>query len=289
MEALFPELTPFRRDTIRLHPRPGRPSPHDSSVGGPLLWPAEEIWPVCRQEHYLRTFSGERYYDESEVYLVPIVQIHRKDVPALPFPEGRDLLQVMWCPFQHVGLYCPEPRVFWRDSRTVEHVAEAPSPDENAPEQHIPRPCVIHPETVQEYPSQDLPKEIKNALRNRFEKIEEEKGWSYHYHLSEVPGIKLGGYPGWTQDPLWPECQWCERQMEHLLTVSSWEYDGESWRTWLPAEDRETDSGEEGWRAHWNKDAHSPTGMTLGDAGGVYIFECRSCPERPMDYRFDCS
>jgi hypothetical protein len=142
---------------------------------------------------------------------------------------------------------------------------------------------------VQEYPSWDLPKEIKKALRNRFEKIEEEQGWSYHYHLSEVPGIKLGGYPGWTQDPLWPECQWCERQMEHLLTISSWEYDGESWRTWLPVEDRGTDSGEEGWRAHWNKDAHSPTGIMLGDAGGVYIFECRSCPERPMDYRFDCS
>lgn len=45
--AEFPELAGQEHPTVRLHPRPGRPSPQDSSVGGPLLWPAAEPWPRC--------------------------------------------------------------------------------------------------------------------------------------------------------------------------------------------------------------------------------------------------
>ncbi|MEW2267655.1 hypothetical protein AB0913_34660, partial [Streptomyces sp. NPDC047868] len=43
--ALFPQLAPLARTTTRLHPRPGSPTVRDSSVGGPLLWPADEPWP----------------------------------------------------------------------------------------------------------------------------------------------------------------------------------------------------------------------------------------------------
>ncbi|MCU7820692.1 hypothetical protein [Kitasatospora sp. DSM 101779] len=51
VEALFPELAHHRGTTTRLHPRPGRPGVADSSVGGPLLWPADEPWPVCTEPH----------------------------------------------------------------------------------------------------------------------------------------------------------------------------------------------------------------------------------------------
>ncbi|MFI6489763.1 hypothetical protein [Streptomyces sp. NPDC050564] len=60
-EALFPGLDAHRRTTTRLHPRPGKPSVADSSVGGPLLWPADEPWPVCTEPH--RRSSGERPAD----------------------------------------------------------------------------------------------------------------------------------------------------------------------------------------------------------------------------------
>lgn len=50
-EALFPELSAFRRTATRLHPRPGRPGVGDSSIGGPLLWPADEPWPTCAEPH----------------------------------------------------------------------------------------------------------------------------------------------------------------------------------------------------------------------------------------------
>ncbi|WP_326737871.1 hypothetical protein [Streptomyces sp. NBC_01022] len=49
--ALFPQLGPLARTATRLHPRPGSPTVHDSSVGGPLLWPADEPWPYCEEPH----------------------------------------------------------------------------------------------------------------------------------------------------------------------------------------------------------------------------------------------
>ncbi|MEE1751408.1 hypothetical protein [Streptomyces sp. SP18CS02] len=51
IEALFPELAAFRGTTTRLHPRPGRTDASASSVGGPLLWPADEPWPLCTEAH----------------------------------------------------------------------------------------------------------------------------------------------------------------------------------------------------------------------------------------------
>ncbi|MEV7929049.1 hypothetical protein [Kitasatospora sp. NPDC088779] len=51
VEALFPELAAHRGTTTRLHPRPGSPGVTASSVGGPMLWPADEPWPVCGEAH----------------------------------------------------------------------------------------------------------------------------------------------------------------------------------------------------------------------------------------------
>lgn len=49
--ALFPALAAHARSTTRLHPRPGTPAAAHSSVGGPLLWPADEPWPHCDDPH----------------------------------------------------------------------------------------------------------------------------------------------------------------------------------------------------------------------------------------------
>ncbi|WP_406016128.1 hypothetical protein OG520_37675 [Streptomyces sp. NBC_00984] len=51
VETLFPELAAYRGTTTRLHPRPGNPDVSASSVGGPMLWPADEPWPVCTEAH----------------------------------------------------------------------------------------------------------------------------------------------------------------------------------------------------------------------------------------------
>ena len=54
---------------------------HDSSLGGPLLWPLNEPWPVQPGSHF-----GP--YDETPVPAVPLLQLYQRDVAQLPFPEG---------------------------------------------------------------------------------------------------------------------------------------------------------------------------------------------------------
>ncbi|MBD0695464.1 DUF1963 domain-containing protein [Streptomyces sp. CBMA123] len=257
VEELFPELAPFRRETMRLHPRAGRATRGDSSVGGPLLWPAREPWPECPQH------PGSP--------MVAVLQIHRGDIPdVVPFPAGRDLLQVLWCPRPHEGQWVV-PQVCWRSAAEVGEVRQAPPVPADAGYGQLPRPCVVHPELVTEYPSWDLPDELWDALDDRFEQLERETGWNYQDHLSTAPGTKLGGYPGWCQEPQWPDCPDCGTTMDHLLTVESTEEYGPR-QAWTPAEDR---------------DLHPVGAVSLGGLGGVYLFECRSCPGRPFAHRYD--
>lgn len=61
IEGIIPELSEYRGLGTRLHPRPGVPEPDQSSVGGPLLWPADESWPMCTEPHRRR--FGERIAD----------------------------------------------------------------------------------------------------------------------------------------------------------------------------------------------------------------------------------
>jgi hypothetical protein len=83
--ALFPELAPLARTTVRLHPRAGEPTTADSSIGGPLLWPADEPWPTC-PEHTGPWHRG----------LVPAdVRLRRRilaEAWARPRAEGAELL-----------------------------------------------------------------------------------------------------------------------------------------------------------------------------------------------------
>ncbi|WP_030613310.1 hypothetical protein [Streptomyces sclerotialus] len=143
IEQIFPELAAHRATSTRLHPRPGAPKPHDSSIGGPLLWPADEPWPTCQHAHprsrgrrvpdvyreraMLREaenlapgtgFSEEdrallaglreehQVSDVGEtapVPLLPVAQFFTKGVPGLEAPRGTDLVQVLWCPFDGHG------------------------------------------------------------------------------------------------------------------------------------------------------------------------------------------
>src|SRR5262245_64705650 len=86
-----PEFLPLARTTTRLHPCPGYPSPLDSSVGGPLRWPTAEPWPSCSLPHQ---DPADPDVAHGPVPLVPIVQLYARDLPALPFPTGTDLLPV---------------------------------------------------------------------------------------------------------------------------------------------------------------------------------------------------
>ncbi|MGX4732718.1 hypothetical protein [Kitasatospora griseola] len=166
--ALFPELASLARQAVRLHPRPGEPGVHESSVGGPLLWPADEQWPVCTRPHdhwsppvslddvrrsravleaqWLRPReAGENLLDPAQRDLLdrlraghpphagpnpllPVAQLYLRDVPGLTGPEGADLLQVLWCPLDHDDAL-PAAHLVWRDSTGVGALlADPPAP-----------------------------------------------------------------------------------------------------------------------------------------------------------------
>ncbi|MFZ3494760.1 hypothetical protein ACODT5_16330 [Streptomyces sp. 5.8] len=151
--------------------------------------------------------------------MAPIVQVRRVDVPGLPFPEGMDLPQILWRPYAHWTYCYPLPQVYWRGSLASGEVGPTPAPSAaGLPRGWYPAPCVVHPEQVAEYPKDDLAWDLSDALKDRFELLLAETGLRYSSHLADAPGIKLGGYPGWRQEPCWPDRETCGGRMEHLPT-----------------------------------------------------------------------
>ena len=286
VEALFPEVAAYRRDATRLHPRPGEPGVRDSSVGGALLWPAHEPWPHCMHAHPKLGFDPP---PPGPVPLVPVLQLYAADVVDLPFPPGTDLLQLLWCPYDHEPSYAPRPELRWRAADINGPLLARPPRPTGAPDNYLPAPCVLHPERVIEYPQWDLAGPLDEALKERFDRLTEETGWSYWYDLSIAPGIKTGGYPGWTQAPDWPDCDGCGKRMDHLLTIDSAEFDGGSARAWLPEEDRPVVGTIFDLPYEQRHAIQSAPDLMIGDMGGVYVFMCPRCPGQPYAYRSDCS
>lgn len=142
-----------------MHPEPAHPGPYDSSIGGPLAWPADEAWPACPGGHHLKhrpphrpgDVRGERSatafahhggitWDEIPADtawpVLQVMQVYARDVPWYDgFPQGTDVLQVLWCPFQHRyddatvpynGVAGPFVQVFNRDSSGLSGSLPAP-------------------------------------------------------------------------------------------------------------------------------------------------------------------
>jgi hypothetical protein len=175
---VFPPLAPFARTTVRLHPRPDSPTVEQSSMGGPLPWPADEAWPTCDGPEFgdhLDSCPGEPV-----VPLVPVLQLLADDIPELPFPAGTDVLQVLWCPFDHEPWSAPRPELRWRRRADVgARRQEMPVPDEEANPWHVPDPCVIDAERVIEYPTYDLPDAVWSQIRGTVRQVEQDTGWQY--------------------------------------------------------------------------------------------------------------
>lgn len=294
MGYTFPELAEMARTTVRLHPRQGTPNRGDSSMGGPLLWPRDEEWPRCARFDQHSSFSGIDLPTDP-LPLVPVLQMFARDVPEPPFPRGTDLCQVLWCPLDHeYESYAPVVTVLWRDSSSITDPLLQPPPADPAhsEEAYLPDPCVLSPERVTEYPdSNDLPGELRHRIRQWEEEARHD--WRYQYHLSTAPGTKVGGWVSWIQDSIWLTCE-AGHELEHLLTIASWESDGASWKTWTPVEDRR--------RIGWHPSNvngrpvqialvpdQDPADIMIGDAGALYVFTCTRCDHRPVLTLMQCS
>ncbi|MFF4948106.1 hypothetical protein [Streptomyces chattanoogensis] len=290
--ALFPQLAPLARTATRLHPRPGSPTVHDSSVGGPLLWPADEPWPYCDEPHNSRASlwilspddvrllrrgraaaaermrrdpeapewtpedlatekrirAGRPWFD-GPIPLLPVAQLYARDVP-FPCPPDADLLQVLWCPFDHEEAAHPRTSLFWRSFATVAHVLDAPpEPPIVQSADYLPEPCLFSPEQVTEFPNPlELSDELRDQLEDmsRWETIEpalyssyaDDPGELYLNNLCHAPGWKTGGWTRWSPtDPVDRTCPECGTEEVPLLTIASSEWDGGS-GTWIAEEEQ---------------------------------------------------
>ncbi|MFF3018240.1 hypothetical protein [Streptomyces sp. NPDC057939] len=334
--AAFPELGALARTATRLHPRPGMPTWQDSSIGGPLLWPADEPWPYCDLAHDStsdvaladlrlqqrvrasaaafpdgdpqspqhtaeeravldRLHSEETWLDDAwldgPVAMVPLAQLYLRDVPALrpPGRAGADLLQVLWCPFDHPPEhYMPKSMVVWRSAAAVTEILVSPPAPPVVVEEYVPEPCVVAPEQVTEYPSPaDLSKELRERIQDWTSRqaadtaVDGAQGpyseADYASHLSVAPGWKVGGWPSWGYtDPAPRPCSVCGTEREPLLTIASSEWEGAG-RSWIPLEDQaaafSTDARQ--------RDGRKPTRVQIGDCVEQQLYICPTAPEHP--------
>jgi len=297
LEELFPGLSPHARTSTLLHPRWGSPGVEESSVGGPLLWPAGEAWPTCPKEHgagflgeSVARVRADRARKAAEALgrpapatgasggnpleqvaqalahdvpgpmpLLPVAQLYARDVPDLPTRPGTDLLQVLWCPFDHdVDEFCaPSTRLVWRDSTAVNRRALLSDPPEPATvevAEYVPSPCVLHPEQVVEYPpanelyevlDEELCLEIADWCLSQLpdgEKIaavsenEPYENANLYDEIAASSAFKVGGWMIWGSiDPYTVACS-CGAAMTPLMQIGS----GEWWSSagyWTPIED----------------------------------------------------
>jgi hypothetical protein len=326
--ALFPRLAPLARTATRLHPRPGSPTPHDSSVGGPLLWPAGEPWPHCagphtwdgvtpplapEDERQLRRnraaaesrrrrgpeepwatpeeleaekrLSAGRPWPEGPVAMLPVAQLYVRDVPLLrpPGGSGADLLQVLWCPFDHPEH--PATALFWRTAASVTDVLGAPpEPPAMRFGDYLPEPCLLAPEQVTEYPNpMELDKELREELDDwsKWQAAGPDLDASYEVapdelyldQLSVSPGWKAGGWTSWgLTDPVPRTCSECGADAVPLLTIASTEWDGGT-ESWIPEEERANPTP--------TLPGQPPANFTMLVIAGGYRLQLHTCPTSP--------
>jgi hypothetical protein len=292
LEAL-PELANQIATTTRLHPRRGEvPDPAASKIGGLFLWPEDEAWPTMPSQRPKWWTDGQywqwNFPNGTPIELVPVLQLNKKDVPDFPFPEGKDLFQMLWLPLLiEKPPYQGEPYVYWRSTASITKRLSTIPLSPHADLNFVPKPCTLSFERVEEFPDiEDLSDEQQDRLSEwlyslpfpEFENKPNKHNKIYAVYASELstcPSNKLGGHVAWMQYPKWPDCD-CGRKMEHLLTLTDMEVDAGSWRRWLPLEDRDKRHD----RRLANEINNAPDWLLGG--GSIYYFICCHCEAWPM-------
>ncbi|MFF4877973.1 hypothetical protein [Micromonospora sp. NPDC000668] len=196
--------------------------------------------------------------------MVALAQLRAEDVPDLPRPGGADLLQVLWCPFEHSeGPWGPTVKLRWRREAELTDLLAEPPRGEVGTDGYVPRPCRLHPEQVVEYP---YPEELPEDLRRLVDEDEDEE----YVDTFMAPGWKVGGYANWSLTDLGPTpCPRCAGPTTLTLVIDSSERGTERWQP--TRADGEPDD-----------DSYEPTGVVVGRHGALRIFACLTCPDVPF-------
>lgn len=270
--------------------------PLSSKMGWPFYWPEDEPWPVCQspcletldqfkavlervpRDDFVRfeqTKGGCRSsleiampsVERCGAPYVPILQLNRTSCPQLAFPADIHMLQVLWCPTVHFeghGGFL----LIWRVVETIVKLRRE-APPLYADESSI-APCILDPEVFNDYPdrAEIQPPWESGGL--------EENWWEASQELGAAPGTKVFGFPHWIQNPEYPACRVCNRQMKLFITISSAElgHGGLNSVRWIPYEDREIlKTAPFAIRERYEL----PHDWMIGDGGNAYLFYCQEC------------
>lgn len=163
------------------------------------------------------------------VPMVAVLQLHAQDVPTLDWPQGTDVLQVLWCPREHSDLPGQPHYGGWGPAIEIRHrfaaalLAPGITPVAIAPvdavDSYLPQPCVLDPLEVTDLPDQD---ELPEELLARAETWAQARDTEYHRELACQEGWKAGGWPSWHQTDLVPiDCPACGARNRLFLTMAS--------------------------------------------------------------------
>jgi hypothetical protein len=223
--------------------------------------------------------------------MLPVAQLYLRDIPLLRPPGQADLLQVLWCPYDHNPGHKPSTALFWRSAAEVGDVLVAPpEPCEVNWQGYVPEPCLLAPEAITEYPnSLDLSPELRLTVEDwsRWQAADvgvdssyaEYPAEFYNGNLADSPGWKVGGWPPWGRtDPNPRYCGVCDVQMVPLLTIASFEWDGGELRGWAPYEDRAAAYAD----SHYaGQDPAQPTKVEVGSTDNMQLYVCPASPGHP--------
>jgi hypothetical protein len=130
---------------------------------------------------------------------------------------------------------------------------------------YLPEPCVLHPETVTEYPA---PHELPRDLAERIRSWEQDHHLVYQFDLGVAPGCKVGGYGPWSfSDPFPMHCHACGASVRPLLTIDGCEWDGGN-RSWRPLEDAGLEDGPSYLKPN------TPTRLDIGRGYSLQLYTC---------------
>jgi hypothetical protein len=217
--------------------------------------------------------------------LVPVLQLLISDAPQLPFPDGTDLLQILWCPNIHEN-HVPRAQVFWRRAADIhDPLPQMPAPNRVEREGFVPQPCVVHPEQVTEFPPicsltnpvsehwepwGKMPRDLEERVRDWSDRQPDPDDY---YTLAHAPGWTVGGWDFSGPDPEALRTCECGTDMRPLLTT---DYE-EDLKGWPPHEDPGFVWGDpDNWKDR------EPTRVNVTRSGIFVILHCPAAPTHPL-------
>lgn len=243
-----------------------------------LLRPHRSDSPINQSESKfggIPNFAGFESYPHCTACQSPlnfVLQLYKKDFPSFYFPDSSNRFQLFRCP-NHA---CPDTyseqsdhtmfHFYFNVIGTEDKEYSRLEFDIQESERPVPD-CYLKPTLVYDYPKYaDFEGNDFVALEKKFG---DEFADLFTAKFTAHPNTKFGGYPSYTQAPVYPTCS-CGKTKEFFFQLSS--EDIEDGIEYPPPHDK------------W-----SPHGIMIGDVGNIYFYVCKSCGSKTIESNWDCS